>query len=493
MPKTRNQDGRPINEAQWSDRRGSAQCHGLSRWDFRGGFVKGRPAKFLMILLVAMWLPAMGQDGPSSDKVSRESALDRTTTQATVRAHLKSDQIANVFRSGSETTRPTPTDREARQDTESSDHSNNPVNATTNVNIEELIEQLGDETFAARERAAAALHALGDDAVASLRVVAEDSSRDPEVRIRAADVIQGVVGGQQAGRLDEFLRGGETNFEGWPIVREILGDNLRIRELFVELLMRHGDMLASLGGTSADRRQAWTNVSVRIQRGAFIERRPPTQTDAVALLLLANDPGVTLSASDEELLLSVLRKEAASILRRDPQLSGPFTALVGGWLLRSGEASREEIFWFALSWDRPEALALAKQSLRPGESTDVITLAIQTITRFGDASCIEPLKPFLNDARVVSDQQWVEGQIVQTQVNDVTAAAIILLSGKSLSDYGMNDNSLHPQLGFIASDVGLPTEDPAIRRDVLRSIEPLLSKASEKTSEDQDANENPPS
>ncbi|MEM6364005.1 MAG: hypothetical protein AAF745_06250, partial [Planctomycetota bacterium] len=431
--------------------------------------------------------PAVQQPAVQQPAVQQPAVQQPIAQRITPRPYLPSDQIAQVFErlaldseSTSVLTPPVNADDDMSVDEgvpRSDGSSKSPASAKEirQQRIDQLIIQLGEPTFAARERAAAELHAIGNDAIVKLRAVAEDESRDVEVRMRADDVVRGVVGSQRAGRIDEFLRGGPGDFDGWPVIQDILGDSIRVREMFVELHMRHRPMLTSLSGTPNDRRQAWLGVVARIQRGLFVERRPPTSTDALALLLLANDPRNPLNTTDDEILLSVLRKEAATNLRRDPQLKGPVNALVGGWIRRSGYASRDNVLWFGLSWELADTLTIAIDTLqRDALPAELVGICLRVVARFGDRSHVPIVADYLDDHRAASEMQIDLGVPSQAQLADCAAATIALIRGESLDKYGMNKNAYHAQYGFVPAELRQPLNDPKPRQVILDSIGKVL-------------------
>jgi hypothetical protein len=335
--------------------------------------------------------------------------------------------------------------------------------------IARWIEQLGSIQFAEREQATAGLRAVGRDALSSLKETAANHD-DLEVRMRAADVAKGIVQGETAGRIDAFLAGQDVGLEGWPVATKILGDGLRVRELYVDLVMRHEDVAQSLMGSSTDRAQALRLAIVQIQRGMFVERRLPTEADAIALLMLVNDRNVPVNRVDENALFSVLRKEASSLLLRDPQLAEPFRQLLGGWMTRSDTSNRQEMLWFAMSWDLQEARPLVIRTLEDSSDPATLSMAAQAASRFATLEDLAKLKPLLDDERPAAEQQYAGGTIVQAQVRDAAMAAIILLSRKKLSAFGMNDDAFHPKYGFITQEIGFPVDDAVGREATMKQV-----------------------
>lgn len=385
-------------------------------------------------------------------------------------------QIASVFQKASQAGTDDATTAAENVDSDNDDT----ADSSEDVPLRRWIEQLGSTEFAAREQATVALRRIGQPALRSLRETAANHA-DIEVRTRASEIAEGIVQGEAAGRIDAFLAGREVPMDGWNVAKKILGDGVRIRELYVDLVMRHEDVAQSLNGSSSDRQTALRSAIVRIQRGMFVEQRLPTESDAIALLLLMNDRAVPTNRLDENALFSVLQKEASSLLFKDAQLSEPFRQLLAGWMTRDDVNNRQEILWFSMGWDLKEILPMAVATLQKANDPVTLSMACQAVVRFGSDDDIRHVRHLLVDERPVSEQQYSaqrfpSGVMVQTQVRDTAMAAVILLSGRKLSEFQMNDDARHPKYGFIIDEIGFPVKDPKPRTEVLQRIKTELLK-----------------
>lgn len=340
--------------------------------------------------------------------------------------------------------------------------------------MEELIEGLGSKQFAARERAASDLLDLGKAVIPRLRSVG-DEAEDPEVRVRANEIVSRLTRGDMETRIEDFMLGKDVNFAGWRVTRAMLGESLAIRELFIEIMLAHPDLTASLDGMTRDRAIAMEKVVTKIQHGMFIERKFPTRADAFALLLPTADRNVPLNAGFENLLLSVLQKEAASKIYRDAQLAVPFKRLMGEWMIRSTLSSREEVLLTGMRWGIDRALPLALQTLGEANQSEVLGIALQAIARFGTREQIEAVVPLLDDARPASEVGFAEGEAVRTHVGDVAMATIAALYEVPLEEVGFAGAKPHPTYAFIVKDLGFPLNDNAPRKAARGKIDNLLA------------------
>lgn len=335
------------------------------------------------------------------------------------------------------------------------------------------IDALGADEFSVRERAAANLRKVGLAVLPELRRVAE-SSNDPEVRARAADLARIMTEGALNDRIDTFLSGGNPGFEGWEVARAILGDSPVVRELFVDLLRDHPDVVASLAGSAAERKQALEGATAEVQRKMRREFRPPSSSDLIALLLPANDPNVELSATVESTLLSVLRMHPASELLESPQLAPAATALIGGWVRRTGLGTRDQVLWFAMSRELEDALPVAVETLRQANNPETLTAALQAIAQFGSEKDIAAVEPLLGDQRMVSQRGLGPGNAVFTRLGDVAMATIAILGGLDLTEAGFSEAAEHPRFGFLPEEIGFPKDRPEARQKVRARIDRLI-------------------
>lgn len=336
------------------------------------------------------------------------------------------------------------------------------------------LDGLGAGRFAARERAAGKLLEIGPAALPALRRL-EQTSDDPEVRLRAGELARQLSRGNLEARVEAFLAGEQVGFEGWNVARSILGESPSVRQLFVEMLRSHPQLVASLAGTPRDRTAAMEGVMVQVQRGMLFEQRLPNAANAFALLLPVNDPNVPMSHAYEDAVLSVLRQAAVNQLNDDPQLSGPFRALVGGWVRRTSLSNRPDVLLYALNWKIPEARPLAVETLSQTREVETLVFALQTIAQFGDPEDAQAVVSLLDDARATGQPGFAGDEILQTQVRDAAMATIAILHEVPLVAAGFPRAAEHEKYGFVAEDLGFPADEDEARQATRKKIDQILA------------------
>ncbi len=186
-----------------------------------------------------------------------------------------------------------------------------------------LIAQLASPKFAERENAVVEIVEIGMPMVPHLRRAIAKAD-DPELKQRATTALVHLTSGHFEAKVADFLRfkNDGSSFEGWLTTSAVLGDTGAVREMFIQILRSHPQVVAALDGTTRDRNLALEQASQTIQINMFQHHIFPSLSDGVALLLPLCDPDVVFSVGYESTLISVLQKHIAQ-LRQDAGLNGP--------------------------------------------------------------------------------------------------------------------------------------------------------------------------
>ncbi len=425
------------------------------------------------MLLCAVIVPAgqvPAQDTPAQAPAPAPDTVadipePASVSTALTQPHLASDKIADVFRAQTQT----PAVAQQPRSEAAPDGVPSAGAKATPDEISQWVDQLGRAEFAAREQATAKLRAVGKQAMPVLQKAAQEHA-DLEVRMRAGTVADGIAGNETAGRVDAFLAGKDVSMEGWNVARKILGDGIRVRELYVEIFLRHEAAAAALEGSTKQRAEAFRATIIDIQRGMFVEHRLTTEADVIALLLLANDQDMPISRVEEGAMFTTMRREATSRLLIDAQLSGLFRALLGGWVTRSDVSNRQDMLWFAMNCNLDQSLQLALETLQKSTDPPTLAMAMQAISRFGDKSNISDVAQYLDDERAASEVQYFGGNVIEPQLRDAAMAAIVLLSDRQLADYHLDPNAIHANFGFIVQAIGFPAENNELRLEAIEKV-----------------------
>ncbi len=344
----------------------------------------------------------------------------------------------------------------------------------SDAEISEWIEALGSNDFALREQAATRLIEIGAPTLAKLQQLSSDA-RDPEVRLRAQQIVMQLTRSDLKLRIKAFLAGQDVQFEGWRNARPLFGDSIRARELFIAMLESHPELTASLDGVPRDRAMALKKVVNAVKQRIFVERQSPRPADVFALLLPAADPDVPLEGGFEDVLIQVLYKQVVKQLLDDAQLSRSFTRLLGLWYPRSTLENREDILFLGMNSGIRQICPLARQTLSECNEPEAIVLAFQAIARFGDQRDTAVVVTFFDDPRPVGDQSFAGGKTLRARVSDVAMATIARLYDVPLDKVGFVNDSFHEKFAFVISELGFPVDDDEARKSARKKIDQLLA------------------
>lgn len=345
------------------------------------------------------------------------------------------------------------------------------------AHAENLILQLGASTFAEREKAGGEILRIGMPMVPFLREAVKTQG-DRETVLRARSALSQLTSGNFEARVAEFLTGRDVgaSFDGWQTIEATLGDTPAIREIFIEILRVHPNLIASLDGTTRERTVAIDQTAQLIQVNMFQHHQFPTLADCVALLLPLVDPGVTVSGGYESTLVSVLQKQM-SALRRDASLWGPISRLIDQWVSRSRIENRNDVLWYAMQWDLSAGAALGIRTL--SETTDIETLqtAMQAIARFGVVEDAKLLAKFVDDDRPAATRMPViiGDDSLRVTVGDAALAAIAVLYKVPLQELGMKHGELHGKVAFLVDNAGYLPDQAADRAAAQKTVRGWLN------------------
>ena len=360
--------------------------------------------------------------------------------------------------------------------------------------IEQLVENLGSPSFAKRERASNALMAYGTDAAIPIQRVLEKVS-DPEAADRGQRIVDRLVGEDNLKKIRAFLRGENIHFKGWRTFRNLMGDNLSVRELFVEVRRSQPDLTKLLDrGTPREISIATAKMVDALNKRILARMRMLDRADVVALFLPAVDPRVPLAPAHERMLFRMLDQSGVATFRKDATLKTPFRNLVKEFLDRSSDEYRFEALLQGISWEIEATKDIAIQTLIEAAkqisekdqpvAIDSVTIAMRAICRFGTSADAATVELFLTDSRPAADDAFRNNRIYRIQVADVAMATIAHLHELPLQEFGFTDVALLSPRLFYPSDLGFPADQPEKReinrKKLMRRVQALRAAKLEK-------------
>lgn len=315
-----------------------------------------------------------------------------------------------------------------------------PANAPELVTqIDALIDQLGDDSFHRREKAMAALIAIGPAAEGAVK--ASIDSDDPEVRYRCRKVLREIDRNLKAKRQAAFLEGDEDklkiNAESWQRLSKMIGNTRSSRELFVQMQVAAEDLLTE-AEKYPDRCAA--RISQMYQQDAQLRRFGGKGTDprrVAAMVFLAADQRIDLDSSALSRCVSLLYRYRTRFDEDDEAFKG----LLGHWIDAKGEdiAQQYQFLRLAQQFKLPEGVELARKMVTTGRHSSYKAQAMLTLGQIGTKEDVALLqKQIDNDGRLGAFGRSGKKR-KECKLGDVALAMCIVLSGEKLKDFGFKD------------------------------------------------------
>jgi hypothetical protein len=316
-----------------------------------------------------------------------------------------------------------------------------------------LVKQLGHARFATREAAAKQILEMGGAAVPALVVGAK--SEDEEIRARSAVLLPQAKAAAWKRRADAFLadKDGKEKHD-LPLLAEwekLTGKpDAGTRKLFAEIVRTSGEFLEEAAGPKA--------ASVLTKKCSLIRERLRTgsgqmkaEPGELAAVLFVDTLGATAKTSGgrgrgpRTAALSPLLANPVWPEALDAPDTGPILRkLLVRWVESRGvqESVHQQFAALVRKKPFPEAAAplarLAKD--KKADVFSVRVLAIEALGKVGGTEAKAALTELISDKTAIFGQGEDEHRI-----SDMALAALVTMTGKKLSDYGLDSNT---SIGF---------------------------------------------
>lgn len=339
--------------------------------------------------------------------------------------------------------------------------------------IAELIRQLGDNRYVAREAATAELIKLGIVARRDLNEALQNP--DAEVRYRASRILAVVIESDFEKRLEAFVEDDDGSEQiglpGWEKSRPVLGSDRGTREFFVQMQRTESELLQAY---EEDPKQASHLLHMRLAivqdmlRQTFQGRRvePPVGTLAT-MLLVGADPEVPVNDPIAVQITQLCHRPPFPVAINDPRYRGHLLSLMGAWIARLADSPGAcyHAIVLGVTYDVPEALQPALRLVADAGTQPAQRMyAVLTVGRFGSREHLAVLEPLLTDETVTSRGR-VNSEIIPVQLRDVALATLVQLTKQDLKQYGFERFEEHHQYGLTPGS--LTFKDDAARQAAL--------------------------
>jgi hypothetical protein len=329
--------------------------------------------------------------------------------------------------------------------------------------IDVLVQDLGSEKFAVRQRASRELIRLGIATKDALEQAA--ASGDAEVRLRARKILSQVVAADFNQRLEAFAGdhdgGASQALPAWGKFSAQFGTSRPARQLFVEMQRAEPELLAAY---EEGPEQATVAINERTRQIMDGQRESLGQLGTLATLLFVG--GADKVRVDEDGCLHIYPYVVQTTYHRNNKTAlwpGLLKKMVGQWVAKDTTPSMtNQNLTLAAQLDlKNETLAIATRVLASTESPPGSKqISILMIGRFGDEEDLSLIEKLLNDQTScgkVSVEQ--PPRQVDLQIRDIVLAAMLHMTGQNLHEYGYHSVQEFAPTVFQVGTLGFADEE----------------------------------
>lgn len=345
-----------------------------------------------------------------------------------------------------------------------------PASSSESIKAAELVRDLSDPRFKVRDNAARELRKLGRHAKPAL--LAGMKSTDPEVWNRCTMLLPEVMALDLKARVDAFLADTEGKQKhDLPMMasyQKIVGNDAPSRKLYAEIVKTNA---AFLEACQQNPKLAGEKYSLRAQElqqqlwgpwsgtGARPQLNAP---DIAALFLVGSDSemGKTITANNVNPVSNFLWQQPFQNALRNGELAAPFRKVFFAWAEnRTDVNSISQTLSVIQNINMKEGLEFAVKVMKM-KDLQIWTRA-QALTCVGKMGTKEQLPAFealFEDKTQVTNIQW-NNIMISTQINDISLAMAVHLSGQAHKDYGFDALQTQPGLLWAYHYLGFSSEE----------------------------------
>jgi hypothetical protein len=330
--------------------------------------------------------------------------------------------------------------------------------------IAQLVDQLGSPRFIERQLATETLSSMGlsiEDPIKQATV-----HRDPEVRIRARQILRVIRHSDRQRLINAFIAGAEveddSELPGWAAFQQIAGGDDNARGLYVQLLEEEWEFLDAV--YQSEPAVAGDLVTARVMALDLAARRkqPVTVANIAALLLVVTRDDVEPANQTNLMSLCYRSSDFDAAIRSGPSrdaLRALLGRVIAGNAGNAADPYLTQRFHFSLYYDLKEGLDPARQVLREGLGIPhVRQYALLVLGKLGEPKDEALIARLLDDPDLITSQNRGNRQRITTQVRDVALAVLIHRQGGNFEDYGMSDVKTQSTTLLVLTTVGFPSD-----------------------------------
>jgi hypothetical protein len=330
--------------------------------------------------------------------------------------------------------------------------------------VARLVHQLGSPRFIERQIATESLSSLGLSVEGPVKQA--ESHRDPEVRMRARQILRFIRHADRQRLINAFVAGADVpddaDLPGWSSFQQIAGRDDHARQLYVQMLEDEWEFLDAV--YQSEPPVASSLVAGRIMSLDVASRRKESVTvgNIASLLLVASREEIELINQASLISLCYRSSDFDAAIRSGTSresLRALLGRVIAGGAGNPSDPYLTQRFHFSLYYDLKEGLEPARQVLREELGIPhVRQYALLVLGKLGDPQDEALIETLLDDPSPITSQNRANRPRLTTQVRDVALAVLIHRHGGRFQDYGMSDVRPHMTTLLQLTTVGFATE-----------------------------------
>jgi len=322
-----------------------------------------------------------------------------------------------------------------------------------------LVQMLGNEEFATRERATTQLIEMGLPARSALEQGKLHADR--EIRYRCARILTIIDELDFQRRLAAFAAGrdDEHGLPGWDRYRETFGGSAEARAMFVEMQKAEPDVMHAVEDGPQGVGKAIEIRCTQVQQIQRVARQPVSLGTVAAMLFAVSDQKVDLNFEAASALGSFCYQTELQNAMMDTEKRTILRRLLGDWIKRGDGWTAYQSLSLAMRYELKEGLVPAQKVLEnPGNQPYIRQNGILAIAKLGDQSHTPLLESLLEDESRCASQR-IKDKTYETQIRDVALAALVIMARKEPSDFGFDRLQKNEMSVFVTSTVGFESDE----------------------------------
>jgi len=337
-----------------------------------------------------------------------------------------------------------------------------PAAKEANATAIRLVQQLGSERFAERERATEQLIILGLPSIAHLERARQSKNR--EVRQRSQLILSVVHELDFQNRLRSFendKQGDESyGLPGWERFRELVGNSAVSRTLFVEMQKNERELLSAETKASEEAGNMLERCGQRLRFSVQIFGTRHDLPPIAATLFVATNPSIPLHKSTHMSLMNLCAQSAFTNAIASKDHRSIMRNLLAAWILREDAVPANELMQKALEHNIDQSLPRARTLAKRAVDADLYDkhFAILCLTKFGGTDDLPTLEPLMADETVIARCR-LNNLTYSVQMRDLVLAAMLTLTKNEPSEFGYGRLRLQEPYVFDTQSLGFAEDE----------------------------------